>query len=277
MTRKKENSDVDILYNLLTYINASYSQDMYYTICYQVLNNIEKIPDISINELADLCYTSPATISRFCKALKCDNFTEFKKQVQDGLRQASHEIKLEPEVLVAIHQDPQKCADLVYDLTIDSLVESKKYIDIHEIDRLCDIIYDAKKLHFFGFQFNKILASDIQFKLIKLGKFSYAFADRGDDSQRIELLDEDSVALVLSVRARKHPVGGLVTSIKNRGAKVILVTLNPDSEVIKQVDKAFVIHGKESDFTESSISGTTALKTFFDVLYLRYGLLYPRR
>ena len=48
--RRKENTEVDILYNLLTYINASYSQDMYYTICYQVLNNIEKIPDISINE-----------------------------------------------------------------------------------------------------------------------------------------------------------------------------------------------------------------------------------
>ena len=275
--RRKENTEVDILYNLLTYINASYSQDMYYTICYQVLNNIEKIPDISINELADLCYTSPATISRFCKALKCDNFAEFKKEVQVGLKQASHEIKLHPDDLVEIHQNPVHCVDMVYDLTINSLIESKKRINIHEIDRLCDIIYDAKKLHFFGFQFNKILASDIQFKLVKLGKFSYAFADRGDDSQRIELLDEDSVAIVLSVRARLSPVGDLIKSIKNREAKVILVTLNAESEVIELADKTFVVHGKESDFTESSISGTTVMKTFFDVLYVRYGLLYPRR
>lgn len=277
MMKRKENTDVDILYNLLTYINASYSQDMYYTICYQVLNNIEKIPDISINELAELCYTSPATISRFCKALKCDNFAEFKKEVQLGLKQASHEIKLEPDDLVKIHQNPKHCIDMVYDLTINSLIESKRHVNIHEIDHLCDIIYDAKKLHFFGFQFNKILASDIQFKLVKLGKFSYAFADRGDDSQRIELLDQDSVAIVLSVRARVSPVGDLVKSIKNRGAKVILVTLNSDSEVISLADKTFIVHGQESDFTESSISGTTAMKTFFDVLYVRYGLLYPRR
>ena len=116
--RRKENTEVDILYNLLTYINASYSQDMYYTICYQVLNNIEKIPDISINELADLCYTSPATISRFCKALKCDNFAEFKKEVQVGLKQASHEIKLHPDDLVEIHQNPVHCVDMVYDLSL---------------------------------------------------------------------------------------------------------------------------------------------------------------
>ena len=65
--RRKENTEVDILYNLLTYINASYSQDMYYTICYQVLNNIEKIPDISINELADLCYTCLQPFPVFAK------------------------------------------------------------------------------------------------------------------------------------------------------------------------------------------------------------------
>ena len=47
--------------------------------------------------------------------------------------------------------------------------------------------------------------------------------------------------------------------------------------IIELADKTFVVHGKESDFTESSISGTTVMKTFFDVLYVRYGLLYPRR
>lgn len=85
------------------------------------------------------------------------------------------------------------------------------------------------------------------------------------------------MAIVLSVRARLSPVGDLIKSIKNREAKVILVTLNAESEVIELADKTFVVHGKESDFTESSISGTTVMKTFFDVLYVRYGLLYPRR
>lgn len=273
----KRKTEVDILYNLLTYINASNSQGIYYMICYQVLNNIEKIPDISINELADLCYTSPATISRFCKALKCDNFAEFKKEVQSGLKQANHEIKLSPEELVAIHKNPSKCVDMVYDLSINSIIQSKKYVNIHEIDQLCDIIHSAKKLHFFGFQFNKILASDIQFKLVKLGKFSYAFSDRGDDSQRIELLDENSVAIVLSVRARMVPVGELVKSIKKRGAKVILITMNDESEVIKLANRTFIVRGEESNFTESSLSGSTTMKIYFDLLYVRYGLLYPRR
>ena len=50
----KRNTEVDILYNLLTYINASYSQGIYYTICYQVLNNIEKI--VKIRKLKRIFY-----------------------------------------------------------------------------------------------------------------------------------------------------------------------------------------------------------------------------
>ncbi|MFQ9072877.1 MAG: hypothetical protein ACLR43_09210 [Faecalibacillus faecis] len=38
-------------------------------------------------------------MSRFCKALKCDNFAEFKKEVESGLRQANHEIKLSSQDL----------------------------------------------------------------------------------------------------------------------------------------------------------------------------------
>lgn len=277
MIKKELNEEVDILYNLVTYVNASYTQDMYYTICYNVLLHIDKIPDININELADLCYTSPATISRFCKALKCENFAQFKKQVQAGLKVAGQEIRLPAEELVAIHQNPTKCIDMVYDLAIESLQESKKNMNIHDIDRLCDVIYDAKKLHFFGFQFNKIVASDIQLKLLKLGKFAYAFADRGDDSQRIELLDDTSIAIVISVRARENPIGNLIDAIKARGAKVVLITMNEDTSVASKCDTVFVVKGKESDFSESSISGTTAIKTYLDVLYVRYGILYPRR
>lgn len=268
---------LDMLYNLVTYVNTSYNEDTYYTISYTILMNIEKIPNISINELANLCYTSPATISRFCKELKCDSFAQFKQEVKKSLKIGLKEIDLSKEEIQKMKQDPSSCIDKVYDPVISSLLEGKKSIDMFDVDYLCDIIYQAKKLHFYGFQFNKIVASDIQIKLLKLGKFGYAFVDRGDDSQRLELLDQDSVAIVLSVRARHETMFDLISSIKNHGAKVILLTLNPNPTVKDLCDKVITIAGVESDFTESSMSGTTILKTFLDLLYVRYGILYPRR
>ena len=43
-------NEVDILYTLMSYVNVSSSQDMYYTIAHTILTHLEKIPDISIND-----------------------------------------------------------------------------------------------------------------------------------------------------------------------------------------------------------------------------------
>lgn len=274
---KDDYHEVDIFYNLVTYVNTSDTQDMYYNICYQILQNIEKIPDININELADLCYTSPATISRFCKALKCENFQQLKQQVKDGLKAAKHEIHLQPKDMYEYQCYPEKCIDMIYDQSIAALIQSKKSINISDLDYLCDIIHKAKKIHFFGFQFNKILASDIQLKLLKLGKFAYAFSDRGDDRQRLELLSQESLAIVISARARNIPIASLIENIKAKGAEVVLITLNAQAKAIDLCDKAFVIDAFENTCMESSTSGTTAIKTYLDLVYFRYGILYPRR
>ena len=60
----RDYNETDILYLLMTYVNFSSGQDMYYSIAKTILTHLEQIPSISINDLAELCYTSPATISR---------------------------------------------------------------------------------------------------------------------------------------------------------------------------------------------------------------------
>ena len=95
-------NEVDILYTLMSYVNVSSSQDMYYTIAHTILTHLEKIPDISINDLADLCYTSPATISRFCKDLNCKNFASFKHEMAISLEIARDEIHVDPHDYTAV-------------------------------------------------------------------------------------------------------------------------------------------------------------------------------
>lgn len=267
----------DILYNLVTFLNTSSSEEMFYTICYNILSHIDEIPTINILDLAKMCYTSPATISRFCRHLKFANFAEFKNEVCEALNMARNEIKLSGSSLVEAYQNPQSCVDLIYDTSIKSLQMAKEGLKIEDVDQFCKIIHEAKKIHFFGFQFNKIIASDFQIKLLKLGKLAYAFADRGDDAQRIELLDEDSLAIVLSSRARDLQMFSLVDAIKTRNSKVVLVTMNKDAKVIEKVDHAFVVNGIINEIFESSTSETTVIKTFLDLVYFRYGILYPRK
>ena len=58
-----------MLYRFLTYVNSTSSQTTYANIAYYISNNFSKIIHMNLEELADACYVSQATISRFCRFL----------------------------------------------------------------------------------------------------------------------------------------------------------------------------------------------------------------
>ncbi len=266
-------NEVDLLYTLMTYVNVSSNQDMYYTIAHTILTNLDKIPTIGINELADICFTSPATISRFCKDINCRSFANFKQEMAIALETTKDEIHFDEEQLNRIKENPQYLVDKVYNDTIEALKLGQKSINIFEIDKICRMIHDATKVHFYGYQFNKILANDFQLKLLKLKKFIYAFVERGDEIQRLDLIDKDSLVVILSVRARVELINSLVKKVKESRPKILLITLNKEYKN-DDIDYIYCLEGFESDYTQSSMQGTLSFEGLLNIIYIRYGLLY---
>lgn len=272
---KADYNEVDILYTLMTYVNVSSNQDMYYTIAHTILTNLDRIPTIGINDLADLCYTSPATISRFCKDINCKNFASFKHEMDIALQTVKDEIHFSKEHLKMIEDDPQFLVDKIYEDSIQALRKGQQSINIFDIDKICRMIHDATKVHFYGYQFNKIIASDFQLKLLKLKKLIYAFVERGDEIQRLDLIDKDSLVVILSVRARSQLIDSLVEKVRETHPKILLITLNKEYRN-DNIDFIYTIDGQESDYTQSSIQGSQCFESLLNVIYTRYGLLYKK-
>lgn len=275
MNNFRDYNEVDILYILMSYVNVSSSQDMYYTIAHTILTNLDRIPDISINDLADLCYTSPATISRFCKELNCKSFANFKREMAIALEISKNEIHMLKEDEQQINKNPQYLVDKIYNETIESLEMGRQSINIHDIDKICHMIYHAKKVHMLGYQFNKIMANDFQMKLLKLKKFIYAFVERGDEIQKLDMIDEDTLVIVITVRARKPLLDTLIDKVKEHHPQILMITMSQEYEN-EAVDYIYRIDGLESQYTESSMQGTVNFLTLLDLIYVRYGMLYRK-
>lgn len=268
-------NEVDILYVLMSYVNVSSTRDMYYMIAHTILTHLDKIPDIHINDLADLCYTSPATISRFCKDLNCKSFANFKNEMAIALEIAKNEVHMDDQDISEITKNPQYLVDKMYSETIESLKMVQQCINIHEVDHICQMIYDAKKVHMIGYQFNKIISNDFQMKMLKLRKFIYAFVERGDEIQRIDMIDKDSLVIIITVRARKELLDPLIENIAAQGPRILLLTMNKDYRN-ELVDYIYCIEGTESQYTESSLQGTMNFLSLLNLIYVRYGLLYRK-
>lgn len=266
-------NEVDILYTLMSYVNVSSPQDMYYAIAHTILTHIDQIPSISINDLADLCYTSPATISRFCKDMNCKSFVNFKNEIDIALEIARNEIHLSTQDAQKVSEDSDYLKKKMYHEAMDSLALVEKSIDMKDIDRICEMIYQAKKVHMLGYQFNKIISNDFQMKMLKHRKFVYAFVERGDEIQRLDIIDKDSLVIIITVRAREQLMKALIDKIKEHHPKILLLTMNQTYQN-DDIDWIYRIDGTESQYSESSLQGTMNFLSLLNLIYVRYGLLY---
>lgn len=76
----------DAIFNLLTFLFDLPQHSTFYHPCEIILHSISSIHKLSIYELADLCFVSPATLSRLCRALGHRNFQEFKISMATSYR-----------------------------------------------------------------------------------------------------------------------------------------------------------------------------------------------
>lgn len=270
---RQDYNEVDILYTLMSFINISSSNDMHYVISKHILLNLEKVPTMSIGELANLCYTSPATISRFCKDMNCPNFATLKKELAIALQIAQDEIHLPIATKQVIEENPQRLIEKVYKDTKNSLDLGMNDIRIEDIDKICQLIHDAKYVHMIGYQFSKIVCNDFQLKMLKLQKLLYSYVNRGEDIQRLEMIEEGSLIIIVSVRAREELINPLVDQLKAHNATILLMTMNKNY-INEKIDHYYYLEGNESDYTQSSIMGMINFMSLFNVIYVRYGLLY---
>ena len=70
----------NLFYRLIIYLDTASEKDTNYNIALFLANNFYRISSMRINELADACFVSPATISRFCKSLGYENFAHLKQE-----------------------------------------------------------------------------------------------------------------------------------------------------------------------------------------------------
>ena len=91
--------------NMLAVYNATPADSMLRSILRRILANLKDVGDMTIYDLADTCYTSPASISRLVKKLGYKNYSYFQKDVVDCISKYEHHNRLIPLDSIPEDQD----------------------------------------------------------------------------------------------------------------------------------------------------------------------------
>lgn len=228
---------------------------------------------LNINDVADACFTSTSTVSRFVRRLGFDNFNDMKKNYEmitiskdelffDNLENMHFDFRNDREIL-------RRYVDIVK----NSLDDMLDHFDFAELDQLCKDILEAGHIYLFGLQIPAQLMSHTQFLMLYLGINVQFYPNQNEQIKVSKMVEKGALAIVASVdgnylREMKEVVFNLV----ERDAKRILITQNPSLKLANRFDQ--IIYLGDYQYAKN---GRYKLHVYFEILINRLYLLSEKR
>ncbi|MEG0328350.1 MAG: SIS domain-containing protein [Erysipelothrix sp.] len=251
---------------LLSYINCSFRDDLYYVLALNLLKIGEEIKNLTIDKAAQTCFVSPSTVSRFCRNLGFNNFIEFK----EGFDQHNLITNYSKSFLNDIRENPREAA-LVHWNDINFLTENQiKSLDLVKIDRILSKIYDKKNVVFLGHQFLHFYGSYFQQNLQYFNKTTYSFFQDVDQVSFLTNTEDPTYVIIFSLGGtylNNNPQ--MIDVLRKENIETVVFTQNEHSSLINFCDDTFFLEGNNTNDI-----GKYSLLFLIDMMVMRYGLLY---
>ncbi|SME93231.1 transcriptional regulator, RpiR family [Trinickia caryophylli] len=185
-----------------------------------VLDTPREVLDLAMTELAERVGVSQPTIARFCHALGCGGFREFKIRLAQSIAQSV------PAVYRDVRPDEPApgIVSKVFDRTIGALIEVRNSLSAASVAKAVELLAKASRIEFYGAGGSGIAAADIQHKFFRLGIPSVAYADPHTYTMSAALLGAGDIVVAISNTGRTRDIVEAAKSALGCGAKVIAIT-----------------------------------------------------
>ena len=186
-----------VLSTLLRYVNGQYKKDTNYDIALALLTHYSVIPEKTINELSELCFVSPASISRFVKLIGFHSFQEFKNACLNTLDISKTDYS--PQIIKADKKDVKEIFQNYTKHVIDNIQFTYDHLDFEQLDHVCKYIHDSLEVLVLGLEFSTLLAQHIQNRFALMNKYITVAISNDEQLEAAHNLKENSVVIILSV------------------------------------------------------------------------------
>lgn len=234
---------MDSIENLITYYNKSEKNDIYYKVVEKILANIHVVKDATIYELADLCYSSPATISRLVKKLGFKNYTEFKTQINYALRNY-HYLNLNTRDVELV--EDKDIIPFYFNFLVNNIMNIREKIEYDQIAEISDRLYQAEEVMFYSGS-QEIPTHVLQKALIVSGKKATVYDDFILQEKSLQKIKEGTVVFaIIPNLIEMTPIRAILKKAKELGAFIITICSSEKNEYVKYSDLQICFDGTKT-------------------------------
>lgn len=230
-------------------------------VCDYVLAHLNHVIHLRIVDLAAAVDVSEPTVVRFCRAVGCLGFQDFK------LRLAQHQAS--QREFKSFHiADSDSIVDLgkkVFDATLATLSQVRDALNPDAIDAAITAITHAKRVEFYGFGASAAVASDAQHKFFRLQISSNVYSDPHIQTMSAMSLNSEDVVVAISQSGQtKALIEALRLANQNGACTISLAPSN--SPVARESQIAISIDAEEEVEIYTPLSSRIAHLVVIDLL-----------
>jgi DNA-binding MurR/RpiR family transcriptional regulator len=232
-----------------------------------VLADPSRVAEETIDRLAERAGTSTATVTRFYRSVGVSGFQQLRVQL-------ATEVGRRGVVAAEMGSDIEKGDDLAKVVAklcfagAQAIQDTGTQLDIERLIEVIDLIERASRIDLYGAGASALVATDLQQKLYRIGRVSYAWSEAHMARTGAALLKAGDVAIGFSHSGETEDTVRSLSVARKRGATTVAVTNHPRSSIIREADVALYTASHEVSFRAAATSSRHAQLAIVDCIFM---------
>jgi DNA-binding MurR/RpiR family transcriptional regulator len=224
----------------------------------------------TIVELAERSETSPATVTRFCRALGFDGYADLRLAIAGetgrAARAAGWMVDIGREIQPA---DPlERVLSQIMAADTRAMHDTASLLDLGEVERAADVIAAASRVDIYGASGSALVGAEMQFCLHRIGVAAWAWSDVHNGLASSALLRQGDVALGISHSGQTRETIEMVAEAGSHGVTTIALTSFPRSPLAAVADIVLLTATQATTFRPDALSARHPQLVVLDLLYI---------
>lgn len=227
-----------------------------------VLSNLEQIAYLSQHDIAEAAQVSVATVNRFCVALGCEGFRDFKIILAQS-------VAVSMQYLGGASRDSSESDQLVthvFSALVDTLNLARSQLDNTSLHQAINVLAEARRIAFIGVGGGSAnIAREGANRFFRLGIMAEAHADSYLQRMLASTLGDKDVVFAISASGQAQEILDSVAIAKQYGAQTICMT-KQGSELALSADIAIELDLPEDQDIYKPSASRLVFMAILDVL-----------
>ena len=238
-----------------------------------ILTYPEELEKISSRQLAELTYTSPATVVRICQKLGFSGYSEFKIKYLQEVNQTPRMDQINRTNPITSEDSLHRIVNKVAALEITAIEQTKKGIDLDQLNRVSELLNQATCIDFYAFDNNLHLAKNACSHFLYAGKQAVIHDSSNAQFMQAFASVEGHVAIIISRTGENPMLYRIANVLHERKIPLLVLTESRHSSLAKISTEHLYLYNVHRFTDMGTILFQTSVQYLFDLLF---AILFSR-